>query len=75
MIKKYVVAYSYPNDSEISQQLIHSTSKREAAIKYLREFQDIIFEENELLDMEDFDTLTEHCWDYLEISISVLEID
>ena len=74
-MNKYVVAYSYPNDSEIFQQLIYSTSKRDAAIKYLSEFQDIVFEEQELLSIEDFDLLAEHCWDYLEVSISVLQID
>ena len=74
-MNKYVVAYSYPNDSEIFQQVIYSTSKRDAAIKYLSEFQDIVFEEQELLSIEDFDLLAEHCWDYLEVSISVLELD
>ena len=74
-MNKYVVAYSYPNDTEIFQQLIYSTSKRDAAVKYLSEFQDINFEEDQLLQMEDFDLLVEHCWDYLEVSISVLEID
>ncbi len=74
-MNRYIVAYSYPNDSEIFQQEIYSTSKRDAAVKYLSEFQDIIFEENQLLDMEDFDLLAEHCWDYLEVSISVLQID
>ena len=74
-MKKYVVAYNYPNDSEIFQQLISSTSRRQAALKYLSEFQDIVFEEDQLLQMEDFDLLVEHCWDYLEVSISVLEIE
>jgi len=74
-MKKYVVAYSYPNDSEIFQQLIYSTSKRDAAIEYLSSFQDIVFEESQLLEMEDFDLLVEHCWDYLEVSISVLELE
>ncbi len=50
-MKKYVVAYSYPNDSEIFQQLIYSTSKRDAAIEYLSGFQDIVFEESQLLEM------------------------
>ena len=70
---KYVVAY-VGEDACISQQIVESSSERDAIIKYLAKFQDITFTESELLSAEDIEDLIDYCFDYMAISLSVIKV-
>lgn len=73
-MNKYVVAFCDETQSDIVQQIVEATSMRDAALKYLAQFQDITFDEDDLLYAESYDLVQDHIWDYYSASISAIEI-
>lgn len=73
-MNKYVVAFSAESGDAISQTLVWAESERSAVLKYLAQFQDIVFEEHELLSMESLDELLDYCYDYYAAAVSVIEV-
>jgi hypothetical protein len=73
-MNRYVVAYSEDYGGCISQGIVEATSEREAIIKYLAKYQDICFSESELLSMEDADAVMNYCYDYMAVSLSIVQV-
>lgn len=46
-MKKYIVAHLNAHNNELTQTLVESNSEVAACFKYLAEYYDIVFEENE----------------------------
>ena len=72
-MNKYVVAYC-GEDGEVSQAIVEATSDRDALIKYLAKYQDTVFNERELLEMEDADLVMDYCYDFMAVSVSVVQV-
>lgn len=73
-MNKYIVAYISLFENQLTQTLVEATSERDAMLKYLAEKQDITFEEDELLAMEDADQLVECCFN-MDSNISAYKLD
>jgi hypothetical protein len=73
-MNKYVVAYNSESESCISQAIVEATSEREALIKYLAKYQDTTFSESELLSMEDADAVMDYCYDYMSVSLAIVQV-
>jgi hypothetical protein len=74
-MNKYVVAYSSDSDSDdIEQGLVEAISTRDAVLKYLAQFQDTTFDEAKLLAMEDVDAVMDYCYDYMAVSLSIVQV-
>ena len=72
-MNKYVVAYCGDDDC-ISQAIVEAMSDRDALIKYLAKFQDTCFSGSELLSMEDADAVMDYCYDYMAVSLSIVQV-
>ena len=72
-MNKYIVAYLSSFDGNLTQKLVEGTSKRDAALRYLEQEQDVMFDECDLLEMESYDALLECCFN-MDSHISVYEI-
>lgn len=72
-MNKYVVAYIPMFSNLLLQTVVEATSDRDAMIKYLAQFEDICFTEEELLEMQDADSIAEACYD-MDCNISVIRI-
>jgi hypothetical protein len=73
-MNKYVVAYVSTFENVLYQKIVESTSERQAMLDYLAQCQDIVFDESDLLSMEDVDQLVECCFN-MDSNISALQID
>ncbi len=73
-MNKYIIAYVSLFENQLTQTLVEATSERDAMLKYLAAKQDIVFDEQELLDLEDVDSLVEKCFD-MDSNISVYKLD
>lgn len=73
-MNKYIVAYVSLFENQLIQTLVEATSERDAMLKYLSQYQDITFEEQELLSMEDQDQVVEYCLG-IDSNISVYKLD
>jgi hypothetical protein len=69
----YVVAFISFFDNELRQKVVESTSKRQAMLDYLASYQDLVFDETDLLAMEDAEAVMEMCFN-LDCAISAIEI-
>ena len=72
-MNKYIVAYISMYENNLTQTLVEATSERDAMLKYLAGNQDITFEEDELLSMEDPDQLVERCFN-MDSNISAYRV-
>jgi hypothetical protein len=73
-MNKYIVAYISQFEHVLYQQPVWSTSERQAMLEYLAQYQDIVFDEQELLSMESVDQVIECCRN-MDSNISVYSID
>lgn len=69
----YVVAYISFYDNELRQNVIQSTSKRQAMLDYLAQYQDLVFNEADLLTMNDAEAIMDVCFN-MDSAISAIEI-
>lgn len=72
-MNKYIVAYLSLHYNVLSQTEIEATSERDAMIKYLARFEDITFTEQDLLSMEDAESIASTCFD-MDSFISAYQI-
>jgi len=73
-MNKYVIAYVSLFENVLTQTLVEATSEKDAMLKYLAENQNIIFEEGELLNIEDAGQLSEYCLN-MDCQISGYKLD
>ncbi len=73
-MNKYIIAYVSLFENQLTQTLVEATSERDAMLKYLAAKQDIVFDEQELLGLEDVASLVEKCFD-MDSNISVYKLD
>lgn len=73
-MKKYVVAYMSLCENELLQTIVESTSKRSALLQYLATNQDIVFDEEDLLNMEHYEQVVEQAFN-MDSYISAFEIE
>lgn len=72
-MNKYIVAHLNVNDNKLTQTLVEETSERAAMLKYLAQYQDVTFDEQELLNMESAAEVVEMCFNF-DTNISVYKI-
>jgi len=73
-MKKYVIAYISLFENELIQTILYSTSRRAAVLDFLATTQDIVFEEEDLLNMESYGQVVEQIAN-MDSYINAIEIE